>query len=80
VIGHIERPTGLPAKGDTAMRKLMISAATAAALVTAFSVRSAVAVLEQSYFATAPNAQRHLMHIADAGHVFRHGHMPLFTP
>jgi hypothetical protein len=62
------------------MRKLMISAATAAALVTAFSVSSAVAVLEQSYFAAAPNAEHHPIHVADAGHVLHHAHMPLLTP
>jgi hypothetical protein len=47
------------------MRKLMILAATAA-LVTAFSVSSAVAVLEQSYFAAAPNARHNPIHVADA--------------
>jgi hypothetical protein len=62
------------------MLKLMISTAAAVALVTTFSVSSAVAVLEQSYFAAAPDAQHHPMRIADAGHVVHHGHMPLFTP
>jgi hypothetical protein len=62
------------------MRKLMISAAIAAALVTAFSVSSAVAVREQPYVAAAPNAQHHPTRIADAGHGLHHAHMPLFTP
>ena len=62
------------------MRKLMILAATAAALVTSFSVSSAVAVLEPSYSAVAPNVQHHPIHVADAGHVLHHAHMPLLTP
>ena len=62
------------------MRKLMISAATAAALVSAFTVSSAVVTFEHSHAAAAPSTQSHSARVADGEGAFHHGHLPLLMP
>ena len=57
---------------------LIVSGITTAALATALSVSSTVAVLEHA--AAAPGAQRHQVHVADNGHALRPGRTPLLMP
>jgi hypothetical protein len=59
---------------------LIVSGIATVALVIAFSVSSAVAVLERSHVATAPSAQQHHVRLADNGRALRPGHTPLFMP
>jgi hypothetical protein len=70
--GHFEWPAGAANQGNTAMRKLIITAAAASALIAVFSASSAVAVSAQSQLATPTISDLHQpVRIGEASRVLR---------
>jgi hypothetical protein len=63
------------------MRKLIISVATAATLISVAGASSTFAMLSESHFVTPTMfAHQPVIRVSDVGHAARHGHAPLFMP